>query len=562
MARTLASAFLGLAMAVLATVARPAVAAPDPLAARIVLLANGDDPDSLPLAQYYAQARGVPRENILAFSMPLRETISWPEFVAAIWQPLQEELVRRRWIELAPGAGRPPPARDGVGRRQYLFSGHRLAALVVCRGVPLRIDDNPALYDRPIPFGGKRVLRTNSGAVDSELSLLARSGGYDVSGFVPNPLFGRDEPTARELAGVVKVTRLDGPTAADARSLVDSALTAEKEGLIGRAYVTMGDPDPDGNRWLDRVAAQIAAIGFEAQVDRTLGAPPPGARADAPALYFGWHEPDLVGPFSLPGYRFPPGTIALHIHSYSARTLRSAAEGWCGPLVARGVAATMGNVYEPFLELTQRPDLLLRALARGDRLIDAAYYSLPVLSWQCVVIGDPLYRPFIVPLRAQLKNLNSLPPELAGYPVLRLMRLLDLAGKPGDATAAARAALNLRPGLLVLNLALARRLAAAGRLDEAAAAAAPVAGMKTFATDQWALAREAAQLLASSRHPERAVEIYRHLLGGDALPLALRAPWLLEAGKAALAASDPAQAAAWRREFDGLTAVKPAGAKP
>ena len=549
MARILASAFLGPAILAIAAAgfAQPARVAADSSAARVVVLANSDDPDSLPLAQYYARARGVPRANILAFSMPLRETISWPEFVAAIWQPLQDELIGRRWIDAVAAK-----STDGIGRRKYVISGHRIAALVVCRGVPLRIDDDPALYDRLVPYAGRSALRTNAGAVDSELSLLAKSGGYPVSGFVPNPLFGRDAPDAKELAQVVKVARLDGPTAADARALVDGAIEAEKEGLIGRAYVAMGGAAADGNRWLDRVAAQISAIGFDAGVDRQPGPLPPGARCDAPALYFGWHEPELGGPFGLPGFRFPPGAIALHIHSYSAHTLRSPTEGWCGPLVARGVAATMGNVFEPFLELTQRPDLLLHGLARGDRLVDAAYYSLPVLSWQCVVIGDPLYRPFTVPLRAQLENLDGLPPELAGYPVLRLMHLLDLAGKPGDATAAARAALKERPGLLALSVALAHRLALAGRLDEAAGVVAPVAGMKTFAPDQWALARDAAQLLASSRHPERAVDIYRHLFSAASLPLELRAPWLVEARKAALAASDPKQAAEWAKDLDDL----------
>jgi len=557
MPRILASAFLGRAIVAMAVggLATSAFAGPDSPAARVIVVANADDPDSLPLAEYYAQARGVPRANIFSFRMPLRETISWPEFVATIWQPLQDELIRGRWIEAAAQPAPGPPSSgglDGIGRRRHAISGHRILALVVCRGVPLRIDDDPALDDRLAPVKG--VLRTNAGAVDSELSLLAKSGGYPIGGFVPNPLFGRDTPNERELAQVVKVARLDGPTAADARSLVDGALAAEHTGLIGRAYVTIGGrgTNPNGDRWLDHVVSQISSMGWDASVDRDPRVWPESARCDAPALYFGWHEPDLGGPFALPGFRFPPGAIALHIHSYSARTLRSATEGWCGPLVARGAAATMGNVFEPFLELSQRPDLLIRALARGDDLVDAAYYSLPVLSWQCVIIGDPLYRPFTVPLRTQLENLDGLPPELAGYPVLRLMHLLDLAGKPGDATAAARVALNERPGLLALSMALARRLKDAGQPEEAAGVVAPVAGMKSFAPDQWALAREAAQLLASSRHPERAVEVYRHLFSAAALPLALRAPWLAEARKAALAASDPGQAAAWGNEADSI----------
>ena len=59
------------------------------------------------------------------------------------------------------------------------------------------------------------------------------------------------------------------------------------------------------------------------------------------------------------------GAVALHIHSFSAPTLRSDSAGWCGPFVARGVTATVGNVFEPYLDLTHRPNLLLQACRRS-----------------------------------------------------------------------------------------------------------------------------------------------------------------------------------------------------
>ena len=72
-------------------------------------------------------------------------------------------------------------------------------------------------------------------------------------------------------------------------------------------------------------------------------------------------------------------------------------------------------------------------MSRGEDLVDAAYYALPVLSWQSIVIGDPLYRPFAVPLSAQMKDSAALPPKLAGYAVIRRMNLLDAAGRKAEA---------------------------------------------------------------------------------------------------------------------------------
>ena len=79
--------------------------------------------------------------------------------------------------------------------------------------------------------------------------------------------------------------------------------------------------------------------------------------------------------------------------------------------MARGVTATVGNVFEPFLDFTHRPNLLLRALSQGKTFGDAVYYALPALSWQAVAIGDPLYRPFKVSLEDQEQQSARLPPS-------------------------------------------------------------------------------------------------------------------------------------------------------
>ena len=68
--------------------------------------------------------------------------------------------------------------------------------------------------------------------------------------------------------------------------------------------------------------------------------------------------------------------------------------GGAGPLVARGVAGTLGCVYEPFLPFSPRVDYFFKAIFAGNSFGEAAYMCQPALSWQNVAIGDPLYRPF------------------------------------------------------------------------------------------------------------------------------------------------------------------------
>jgi len=406
-----------------------AAAEEGPLAARVVLVANRNDPDSLRIARHYAEVRGVPADNLITLPLSQAETVPWREFVDTLWEPLRAALVAQRWIDATISE-----ARDAVGRRRFAPYGHRITALVVCRGVPLRIAADPQLLTEVPPLTKRAEFRTNAGSVDGELSLLA-APNHPITAYVPNPLFQNDRPTALQRGEVVKVSRLDGPTVADALALVDNAVLAERDGLLGRAYIDLANRDRNGDAMLEAAGRMLEAAGFETVVDRAPATMPPTAGGEAAAWYFGWYAADLDGPFAVPGFRFPPGAIALHIHSFSAATLRDPAHGWTGPLVARGVTATVGNVYEPYLMLTHRPDLLARALLRGDTLVDAAYYALPPLSWQAVLIGDPLYRPLAVPVAEQLRRLGQLPPELAGYALERWSQQTAAEGRWSDALA-------------------------------------------------------------------------------------------------------------------------------
>jgi uncharacterized protein (TIGR03790 family) len=533
---------------------RGAAAVPDNPAARVIILANSEDPDSVAIAHHYAERRGVPAANIFLLPLSTAETISRAEFKATLFQPLQDQLVRAGWIQgfALPPAGDPPqpPAH------KYAMLGHHISYLVVCRGVPLRVDHDPALPVDSKQAQANPVFGSNAAAVDSELALLAQSG-YPLTGYVPNPLFRNDHPIDATEQLVVKVGRLDGPAAADAYGLVDLALTAEATGLVGRGYVDLGGPYPIGDQWLEAAAKELTKLGFDGDVDRNPGTMPPEARCDAPVLYFGWYSFAVDGPFARPGFRFPPGAVALHINSYSATTMRSTTV-WTPGLVARGATAAFGNVYEPYLQLTHEPQLILHALARGDTLGDAAAYAVPGYSWMGVLIGDPLYRPFKKSFDEQWRDRARLPPEQLPYLVLRRMRLLAADGKLNEALYAGQEAQHDAFSLPVA-LTLADLMRAAGDQDGAERALEPC-----LSADYQVKLGDAPLLAAVARDFEalgatdRALQAWQSLLTGQILTGDLRPVWLPPALAAARAAKDDAQAARWETELNELKA----GAKP
>ena len=353
------------AAAELAAEAEPAL---PPENERVVVVANADDPESLDVAAHYMRARGVPAENLVALPMPRAETVSWAEFSEKVFSPLRRELTRRGLIDGFVPEGVPA---DAFGRAPLAFpqdfdpenarNAEKISYVVLCRGVPLRIANDasklPPLPPKTSPDAPARKrgpLEVNCASVDSEIALVGVPG-TEANGVVVNPHYkGNLEKPAAGRKLFLRVARLDGVTAADARALVDNAIAAEKSGLLGRAYVDIGGPHKQGDRWLEECAEKTRALGFDTSVERSRALMGAAARYDAPALYFGWYSGNVGGFFLDPNFRFPPGAAAIHIHSFSATSMRSKT-AWTPALVARGVTATVGNVYEPYLGMTHLP---------------------------------------------------------------------------------------------------------------------------------------------------------------------------------------------------------------
>ncbi len=518
------------------------VAAPDP--ARVVILANSSDPESLELAHYYAERRGVPVDRIVALPVSAAEEIGWPEFITTLWNPLLRAALINGWIE-----GAYSSKKDLLGRLKIAATGHSIEALVICRGVPLRVAHDATLIDEAsTPLNQTPAYRTNEGAVDSELAVLTLTGA-PIDGFIPNPVFEKEGPDASLLARVIPVGRLDGPSLADAKGLVDRALAAERDGLCGRAYIDLGGgPVDQGNIWFAATATALAPLGFEIDTDRDPKTLPPTARFDAPVLYFGWYEWNVTGPFLAPDFRFPIGAVALHLHSFSAATLRSADKNWAGPFVARGVTATVGNVGEPYLEFTHQPQLFARALARGEPLARAALYSIRALSWKGVVIGDPLYRPFALDPATQWEHRSALSPAAEPYARIRRMRLLESAGDGPGAIALGMSGMRQNPSL-PLALTLADLQLAAADASAARRTLGVFAILTKWREGDRPLILAGAQSLARAGNASDACKLFERLFADPSLPASFRLPALAQAVEAARTARDFSLASKWQAEL-------------
>jgi uncharacterized protein (TIGR03790 family) len=522
-----------------------------PLAETVVLVVNTRDAQALRVARHYQQARGIPPGNLIRIATEPTQEIARATFITEVFNPILRQLVGQNLIEA--GIDEEP---DTFGRLRPTIYRNTLRYLVLCPGVPVHITEQAVLDDtgeRAAWFAGNAALAEqqtslaarNEASVDGELALLLKPGA-PLTGFVPNPLFRQiKEPVGHD---ILRVTRLDGPDARAAQGLVDQALLAERHGLKGRAYVDLdqrGEGYAQGNEWLRRVARMFQDLGFDTSVDERSQVFADSSRFDAPVLYAGWYAQDMRGPFTLPGFRFPPGAVAVHLHSFSAQHLRQDERRWVGPLVARGVTATLGNTAEPFLALTHHLDIFFQALGNGWNLGDAAYLALPGLSWQALVVGDPLYQPFTTGLAEQLANLGE--PEnmfLDPYAIIRAINLELAAGRQEEALRLGRRQIFSSPSA-ALALKVAQLQAAAGQTGAARRTLSFLTLLRAPLNTELMVFAEAADFLPLVGGHSEALQIYGNLLDSSRLPREIELELLRRGIDVANAAGNPEQAMAW-----------------
>jgi uncharacterized protein (TIGR03790 family) len=415
----------------------------------VAVLYNSAIPDSAKLAEIYLRARGIPEENLIGLDMPQVPDISRADYDAKIAGPLRAEFDRRGWWQ----RGRD---RDGL----IMPRSNKIRVLVTMRGVPLRIQPTP----KPAPPSGTEsekpasdptgkeanpFLGRDDAAVDSELAMVGIEG-LPLDGGLANQ-FHRSEKSWSEveMPFLMLTSRIDASSYGICDRMIKDAVEVEKSGLWGMAYVDIANKFPQGDQWLESVVKSCNGVGMPTVVDRFNETLPRNYPMNEAAVYFGWYDWNVSGALLNPRFKFRRGAVAVHLHSFSAEQLGNASKNWSAPLLARGATVTVGNVYEPYLQLTHDLGLLMQRLMDGHTWVEACWMAMPVTSWQGVVLGDPLYRPFM-----RLAGDGEIRKEDVPYRALRAA-LLEW---PGDAWERRRqisaAAMRLRSGVMLEALGL------------------------------------------------------------------------------------------------------------
>jgi uncharacterized protein (TIGR03790 family) len=212
----------------------------------------------------------------------------------------------------------------------------------------------------------------------------------------------RDAPFRHPLFPIYLVTRLAANDFADVKGMIDRSLNARNR---GKFVIDLNSPGSNpANNWLRNAATLLPA-------DRVILDETDKVLYDQRDVigYASWGSNDPQRTRRWLGFLWLPGAIATEYVSSNARTLQRPPVDWnittfqdtqhwfggspqdlSADLIHEGASGVSGNVYEPFLGGCARPEFVLPAYYEGRNLAESFYLGLPYLSWQGVVLGDPL----------------------------------------------------------------------------------------------------------------------------------------------------------------------------
>ncbi len=385
---------------------------------QVVVVANKMAWHSEELAKYYMVKRNIPDGNFILLSAPSREDCTRAEYDEKIASPVRSFLKKndpegKKFHCLALMFGiplriNPPGLTSGEGKALSELRKQHEAILHQIKEVEYLKDQEILKILRESEKRLKRQIDQASkvfqgAAVDSELALV-REDSYPLDGWLPNKLFlwNQKKPPSNLLQKVMLVSRLDGPTPEIVRRVIDDSLETEKTGLTGVAYFDARWPDPgdkkeiSGYAFYDRSIHQAAQrVEKSGRMSTVLDSKErlfqPGECPKA-ALYCGWYS---LGNY-VDAFSWVKGAVGYHVASAECTTLKNKeSRAWCKVMLEKGGAATIGPVAEPYVEAFPPPDLFFGLLLDGRFTLAECYaLSNPFWSWQMVLIGDPLYRPF------------------------------------------------------------------------------------------------------------------------------------------------------------------------
>lgn len=336
----------------------------------LLVLANGNVPDSLEIAKTYLRLRKIPKENLVVLDIPKpkdgnRLAISPEDFTKYIWSPTIQAL-RSRGIE------------DHI--LAWVYSTH----------MPIRTKSRPTVSIQGLTFLRNHMPKVAEAGNATYISpLFAGPDDHDSTGYGPKTFdvakqfLGDEMPLPNMTLGYIGER---GNTKEEVLNCLKTGLWSDGTHPQGTVYyVTNSNVRSLCRQW----QYKSAAIGLlNAGVKSYIGAKFPEGKRDVMGVMMGSShvEPEKVG-------EFLPGAMAEHLTSFAA-VFDSSSQTKLSRWIAAGATASAGTVCEPMSIWCKFPNArFFEHYAYGCTVIESFFQSIRC-PLQIMLVGDPLAAPW------------------------------------------------------------------------------------------------------------------------------------------------------------------------
>lgn len=337
----------------------------------VVIIVNNNSDISKEIGYYYADKRNISYENICLIETSTSEVIN-----RNTYNDIEDQV------------------KTFMSENNLIES---IKYLVTTKQVPLKVS------------GTSDYFSGNCSSLDSEIALIFSPMESGNDGKYNNPYFNENNHFERNNNdGIYLVNRLTGKNVNDAKALVDRAISAENN-ISGKCYFDADSAMTDGYKGyddninesfyyvndnydfdcgLEESSKDIGLDGAKYNIYSSKNLTSANETATDAMLYWGWYSNSSY----YDSFNWSVGAVGQRLHSVNAASFNS--NHWCSGAISDGITGTMGNVYEPWLDAAHYPTIFFERILDGYNFAEASYMSQPYLSWQSVVIGDPLYTPY------------------------------------------------------------------------------------------------------------------------------------------------------------------------
>ena len=370
--------------------------------------------DSLQLAQYYADFRGIPETNVLGLTLSSSSYLSVEQVKSQMAQPIMERLnqlgeTNIDVVLLIQGVPYWTKGYDPHRGQVNICLDNCLITLPRVQTVSadyFSIIYYHSYFERSPTFG------TDKGHFDHSLYKYGGSNMFMTCRLsAPNRPWGvmNQLEQIRYADKYISTNQYMGVSYVDSRrGWRDLAQLSNDTDVITGSYSGYEEFDKNLAYACTYVLSKNLPLGWEYSGSVIGGSGLP--LATNAILYGGWYNFQSYNNY----FEWMPGSVGCDLSSDSAYGHESGSS-WVGGAFNQGLSCGSGVLTESYLTGHQHPNVLMYYLLQGYTFAEASTLSMQYLNWMMVNLGDPLHAPF----REKTMSPDiSMPVIAAGYPYI------------------------------------------------------------------------------------------------------------------------------------------------